>query len=246
MFSFFNSKPAARVAQDNPFNETAWKKDVYPFLESARKVAHDILGPEEEKSYHCHCVGRVKERYFWTWWPMSPFYYYDPYPRYPVRTVYVDSRNDSDETTRWLVGIAAAILGGYAIFKVVDAIQRRQEASEELTDNWEFSNKLRIYEHTNPHIPHLGEIKQIAQLKYRIFSQLKSNATWDLILRISFVAASAIALVGAVAASSACMIAGVSLGLATASVMLCQWATDRTVRYLQRDARLLRHHLSAL
>ena len=247
MFSFLRSRPTVSAYPIQGYDQKVIEHDVRVFLSSAKQIADDILGPmgfaERGHIHACECVGRVKTRHFWMWWPMTPIYV-DPYP-YSYRGRGGYSQQGSEQTLRFVIGIAAAVLGGYAIFKMGEGINRRREASEELRDNWEFKSKFRVISHLFPTFPHLDDIKQIAEIKQRIFSRIKADASCHMALMVSLAVASTLALIGAVAASGGLMLAGTSIGVAAGVVLLCK-SFDGSARRQIQDARLIRRHLTAL
>lgn len=244
---FFSSSPytqATTVQPTHNYDIKTFERDANLFLVSAQKVSDDILGPQDYLNEHCHrceSIGRVRERHFWMWWPMTPLYV-DPYP-YRRRGYYGGNSQDSENAVRWLVGIGAVVLGGYAIFKVAEGINRYKEASEEIYENWNFKQKLRVYDKLLPKTPHLEDIKQIADLKFRIFHRIKADSAWNLALMVSLAASSAFALLGAALASGVLMVTGTASVLACGMIIACRSGFNQTNRHHMRDARLIRQNL---
>lgn len=237
--------PTSSIEEVYPYNTRIAEREVQAYLESAQRLADDILGPEKSLKPHCcNSIGTVKVRHFWSWWPMSPFYYMDPYPYYG-RGIHVHSHHDSDAGLRILVGLAAAVLGGYAIFKAAEGLGKWKEANQELKENQEFKRNLRNYNNQFAQT-HFGELRQISELKDKIFSRIKSEALSNLIYMTSLVAASALALAGAIVTSGALIVAGVAVAAGTGTLMLCDWGFNSVNRQHIRDAWQIRQCLASL
>lgn len=245
MFFFSSPNTQASTVQHPRISDIkAFERDANLFLASAQKVSDDILGYFDLVQGHCHrceSIGRVRERHFWMWAPMTPLYV-DPYP-YRRRSYYGPNSQDSENAVRWLVGIAAVVLGGYAIFKVAEGINRFKEASEEIHENWNFKQKLRVYDKLLPKIPHFEEIKQIADLKFRIFHRIRADSAWNLALMVSLAACSAFALLGAALASSGLMVVGTASILTCGMIIICRNSFNQTNLHHKRDARIIRQKL---
>lgn len=199
------------------------------YIKSSAELAKQILEPKEYGSVqdgrrmgHVH----VTNYNFGT-----PFSLFTP----AIQTVHhvhhypqgqYGRKEDEDKPSsglRILVGLGAAILGGFAIFHVGNALSHLDETSKEIAYNKKYSSDLSYVEATDltgQAGPYVDNLKKIAEKRDSIFSRIKTNAVYKLVLTTVAVAAAAFALIGAIFASYSSMGIGLLLGLAAGGVFL--------------------------
>lgn len=166
------------------------------------------------------------------------------YPLY--QPVYVGGgrgrgRNDDDTGVRVLVGLAATVVGGIALYTIGRSINELQHSGEEITRARDFDDYLasaRGRVSADDQVV-VEEASVLARLKERIHQRMKNSSIMDLIARITLAAGAALALTGAFAGAPWLMVAGVALGLIAGGAMLFKCGLNTPDRANIRDAQQL-------
>lgn len=165
-------------------------KGVDEFAAKSRTLANQILRDAAHEKVEVQ--GPVVIHHYYTPWS----YYFYPSFWYPQPVVYVDrSRDNRDEATRVLVGVAFAIIGAIATIAVGAAYCRLRDARQELKGTDELQRNLNVYSDMNvaPNVNYVKNVNKLIELKTRICTRVKNSALADLILRIGTFVASALA-----------------------------------------------------
>lgn len=225
----------------------------HTFVDSAKKVANDILHPASSSSESSGCIGRVHVHHH------HHDYWYSPFWGRPVYVVESrrSTKEENDRAFRFLVGCIATVVGAIAFFAVGANVGRCQEAEEELADIRSFKRDIRQFSATiqdrqcdsmtklNHNILAL-KLHKIAAIKSSIFKRIKNNAVADLAGTVAIAAASVFAVTGAIVASYPLIVAGTVTGLTAGAAMLFKWGLNSTERHHQRDARDLLQTINEL
>lgn len=241
--SSINYLPAEPSYRQNPAlvatDSKLFLKSAHAFVDSSRKVAHDILRPSTTGSNtgSSNSIGRVHVHHHHYGYGYSPFW---GRPVYVVESPRRSRRNEDekDRAFRAFVGIAAAIIGAVAYFAVGVNLGRSNEAEEELTDIRSFKREVRDIRHSTTQYDNLlPKLSRISELKENIFKRIKSNAMWDLAGTVAIAAASTLVVIGAIVASYPLMTIGAVVGLGAGAAMLFKKGFDSTERHHYHDAR---------
>lgn len=213
-------------------------KSAHTFVDSSKKVAHDILRPSSTRTNagYSDSIGRVHVHHHHYGYGYSPFW---GRPVYVIDSGRSRKREDEkDRAFRLVAGITAAVIGAIAYFAVGINLGRSVEAEEELTDIRAFKREIHeIRNSTSQYDQLLPKLNRIADLKENVFRRIKNNAMSDLAGTVAIAAASTMVLSGALAAYYPLMTAGAVIGLGTGAVMLFKKGFDSTDRHHFRDAR---------
>jgi hypothetical protein len=209
------------------------------FADKAKVVADDILGSE----YAVHGqprehIGKVKvyhyHDYGWGWWGYNPSVYI-----IDGRSSY--RRSDDDGSARFLLGLLAAVVGGFALYHLGTAIKHFREAEEELREIRPFTYwSIVAGSKENSNLPFCKTIEKIAKLESKIFTRIKHQAGWKLAETAGITAGCALTLVGAIYAVQVYVASGIVLGCVFTGSMLFRWGMDSMEKDHRRDAQAIR------
>ena len=159
------------------------------------------------------------------------------------------ARRDDESGARVLIGLAAAILGGIALFATGSAIGRCQEARHDLEDTKLAQDKLDLYQREAPQSDQalVNEAKQATDLKARICKRIKDSAIIDLALRVTLLVGCGFGLFAAFAAfPAAYLIAATVTAVTAGGAMLFKWGFETTDKQNNRDAMAIRESVRRL
>lgn len=199
------------------------------YIQSSAELAKQILEPKEygadqdgRRMGHVHVTNYNFGTPFGLLTPaIQTVHHVHHYPK-----GHYGRKEDEDKPSgalRILVGLCSAILGGFAIFHVGSALNHLDETGQEIAYNKKYSSDLSYIEATDltgQAGPYVDNLKKIAEKRDSIFSRIKTNAVFKLMLTSALVAAAAFALIGAIFASYPFMGAGLLVGLAAGGVFL--------------------------
>lgn len=252
-----------QVVQPTP--QKAVDVEVNQYLTKSAQLAKQILAPSEcGYTQQNRNIGRVQiNNYNFggpSYTPMiipvptAPVYHVHTAPQYHVHHVPQHAQKEKEgpgDGLRILVGIAAAILGGFAIYKVGQIINHIRGAGEELEENKQFQGRIRDW---NYGLMDAGQgdnaairaMKTISEKRHSIFSRIKENAVLNLIIAISTVATAIFAIAGAVIGSWALLGLGLVSGLAVAGSFLFKMGYASSDKRDLKDAQVIKEQLDLL
>ena len=221
--------------------------DVKEFAKTTDNMAKEILaintpvekynGPVVFRHYHYY-----NDPFYFS---PGPFWY--PQPVVVVNDGYQGRRRKEDDNTAVIVGIAAAVVGGIALYTVGSGINKVKDANRELQETHEFQRKLDRYAQFSGIDQNIVyNAREVAHVKERICNRIKDSAVGDLALRVTLAASCIVALAGAFAGASALMTAGIIFNLVAVGGMLFKWGLDSSDTDNLRDAYMLRNRIEQL
>lgn len=226
--------------------------DIENYISFSCKLAKQILEPAlfgytpQERQ-----MGRVTIKHYHIWGAPTPIMMM-PQPVYVVggRHARRDEKNPSDGL-RMLAGIAGAVLGGYAIYKVGQTINHIRDAGQEINENTEFKTRLdnwgqRLFQIGDLNNPSLQSLQVISDKRDSIFSRIKHNAVLNLIIAISMVVAAVFLLAGAIAGVGALMGIGLTFALITGAGFLFKIGFMSSDKRDVEDATVIKHEIGVL
>lgn len=215
------------------------------FLNKASSVAKDILGPDAPQGGVAHVpaaptqIGKVKTTHFHFGNTYNGIFMSGG-NTYVTHNHNNNNKKKEDEVNpviRVLVGIAAAVVGGIAMYTIGQTINHIRDASDELKDVKTFNKDLKKYDIKYTGNKHIESLKKVTSAQQAVFSRIRTNAIWKLALTISLAAAAAFGLAGALVGSAPLIIAGVGVGALVAAGMLLKWGLDSTNKRHVKDAK---------
>lgn len=229
-----------------------YNDELETFLEDSYKIAQQVLRPEEQENYHRHCryVGRVR----------CKSYVFAPIivsaPTYDGGVVYGRRRYEEKPSNglRFFAGVLGAICGGYAIFKIGQAVSTNREAGKELDEIHDFRGRIEgwktnwrmLTQDREPDNQILSKVEKIADCRRNIFSRIKRKSQVDIVLLTGFIAAAILAIAGAIIGSYVMLAVSLALGLGTGAAMLLKWGLDSTTKGHTRDAKEIERYVREL
>lgn len=220
----------------------AVQSEIKTFAVKADHLADQILSQNEPKAYSGPVI--IHDHHYYQPWPM---FWYDPGPRYVVinnRSCSDNRKKDDDKAA--LIGFLSAIIAGVALYSLGSSIAAYNDASEELTDSYEFQEKL----NQGPkNISQKDQDKidaayQISDLKGRICSRIRNSAVSDILLKGVLVGAAGLGF--ASMWTPALLTAGAISGAVSTGGLLFKWGFDSTDKANARDAVALKASVSQL
>lgn len=211
------------------------------FLSDSYQVARETL--EQRNKYQCRSIGRVKVKSYCFVAPV------------PIINTFGSGRrrrrsSEPNSGLRLVAGIAGAVCGGYALFKLGQSFTHIRQAGEELNALSEFRGKLN---HWNDewNVLHrdqgrnkiLEKVYKIAECKENIFSRIRRKAHLDVALLVGVIASAAFAIMGAIIASWTMLTASLCLGLTVGGAMLFKWGFDSVAKGHDKDSKEIKQHI---
>lgn len=223
------------------------------FLESSHQIAQEILAPERLEGYHRdrRCIGRVS----------CNSYVFAPVvvggATYHVGgTGYSRGRGDDrpSDGLRVFAGVIGAVFGGYALFKIGQAISSNREAGKELDEVTEFRGRIAEWKADWRMLTRdqrgenaiLSKVEKIAECRKNIFARIRSKAHADIALLVVVIASAVLAIVGAICASFVSLMVALGVGLAAGGAMLFKWGLDSNTKGHTSDAKEIERNVQAL
>lgn len=153
-------------------------------------------------------------------------------------------RQSSDAGARVLIGIAAAAVGGIAIYYTGQAIQQIGKVGEQLNKIEEMRNTVNADKSLNP--KQRDALNKVADCEAAIFKRIRGNAIANLVLTIAVVAGAALAIVGAIFAIYAVIAAGLVVGIAAGAALILKWGINSGSDTEKKQAQALIDALEAI
>ncbi|CRX39394.1 hypothetical protein [Estrella lausannensis] len=239
--------------------------EVNQYLAKSAQLAKQILAPSEcGYTQENRNIGRVQVNNYNfgspSCMPMmiplhtAPVYHVHTAPHYHVHHNPQHARQEKEgpsDGLRWIVGLAAAVMGGFAIYKVGQIINHIRAAGEELDENRQFQGRIRDWNYSliaqgQGDSAALRALKTISEKRQSIFSRIKENAVLNLIIAISTVATAIFAIAGAVVGSWALLGLGLASGLAVAGSFLFKIGYASSDKNDVKDAQVLKEQIDLL
>lgn len=253
-FSLFDRREEEKPAPQSYNNE------IESYIKSSARIATEILHPEKydytEKSRR---IGRVERRSY----PfMMPIFMPSPTPVCITHGAYPSGRRPADDgkpgdALRWIAGIASAVIGGYAIYKVGQTINHLRDTGDEIKDNYVVKEKISAMKHEwrtgNARMPghgnenkYLQSLERIAEKRESIFRRIRGNAQTNLLIMICLVATAVFGVLGAVFASYPLMGGALLFGLATGAAFLFKLGYASSDKSDEKDATVIKQEIDTL
>ena len=228
--------------------------DVDDYLVSAAQLAKQILTPEAcGYTQDNRSMGRVKIKHYHMWTPApviiaQPAYPYggNPYGRRDPR----NEKNPSDGL-RAFAGIAGAILGGYAIYKVGQTLNHLRDAGAEIENNKQFQYRVSDWKRQLTNLGQGGNrnlqaLEIISEKRDAIFSRIRGNAFNKLIIAISMVASAVFLIAGAIVGSVPLLALGLTFTLITGAGFLFKLGSMSSDKRDAQDAIIIQREIVGL
>lgn len=236
----------AGFCADFAYPRQAMRTEVKNFAKKAECLANEIISKNDSKPYTSDTVVYHHHHY-------SPYHFW-PSPYYAPRPVVVvdgcrDDRRKKKDDAALLIGVAAAIVGGIAVYGFGSAISKSKDASRELGETHAFQRLVGRFQKAADFPKDqcmLFDAKEAADIQERIHTRIQDSASWDLSLRGGLVLGCGTALAGAIGAVPAAMTAGVVGSLVVGTGMLFKWGLDSSDKDNYRDAQNLKNRVHDL
>jgi len=238
--------------QNRPHNRGAqiYNNEIERFLEDSYKISQQILRPEGQADYQRHCrhIGRVS---------CNSYVYSPVIVGGPTFVVGGRRRQYSDQPSNGLRifgGVLGAIFGGYAVFKIGQAISTNREAGKELDETNEFRGHIEAWKTdwrvcTRDHGGDndiLSKVEKISDCRNNIFLRIKRKSQVDIVLLTAFIAGAILAIGGAIFGSYIMLAISLSLGLASGTALLLKWGLDSVSKGHAGDANAIERNVREL
>lgn len=244
--------------------QTMVDQQVNHYLGKSAQLAKQILAPAECGYTDAQRrIGRVQINNYNVGGPsLMPMMVPVPHPVYHVHTaphyhIHHGSQHAEKEQEgpsnglRIIVGIASALLGGWAIYKVGQTLNHISSAGDELKENSEFQGRIRewnyrLIEAGQENNPGIKAMKVISEKRHSIFSRIKENAVLNLIIAVGAVAAAIFGLAGSVIGSFALLGLALASGVAIGGALLFKLGYASSDQSDIKDAQAIREQLAVL
>ncbi|MEX1013086.1 MAG: hypothetical protein WD595_03555 [Waddliaceae bacterium] len=231
-------------------------------LASASKTAEDILNQLQKPQGNSNppppkkIGNRVVIREYHHFWGGSPF----PFFMGPSRVVhhhhYNESKKKDDNSAaiRIIVGLAATVIGGYAIYKLGEGGRRIIDTGEEIQEiagrKAELSNRMNCYGNDNVDLNRApafrAQVLNILGAHSRIFKRTRQNALIDIAITVGVVAGAVLAIAWAVTPIGAIGITALALFMISGGATLFKLGFSDSEKRNRVDAERIQSEIKRL
>jgi len=241
--SFYNQ--GSITPRENNRGLKIFDEAVEDFLRDSYDLAQQIAKPNNNKSNRR--IGSVEVKHY---------FFVAPVP-IPVAGSAIPVRQRTDQPNsalRVVAGVAGAVCGGYALFKLGQSFQHIKQAGNELDTLKEFKGRIvqwnvdwnTLRRTGNEKNSVLEKIEKIAECRKNIFSRIRRKSHLDVALLVGVVAAAVLAIVGAVIASWPILVAALAVGATAGGAMLLKWGLDSAAKGHDKDAKEIEKNVKEL
>lgn len=229
--------------------------NVQEFVKHGNELAEDILGSQlsEPTVYYkqpkrqivfirgIH-YGYAYDSSFWPFYRPPVVHHHHHYYGHNQ-----NRRREEDEEVnpliRFIVGSIFVLIGGYAVWKVIETCKRVKETNKELKNLRVFKRNINNWKGQFPTSQHLPKIEKIERAVTSIYKNLKASYVLQIALMAGVVAGAALVVAGAIIGgplAASLMIGGIAVCGASSLGLLIKWAVELGDRVYIREANIIR------